>query len=282
MGLLDDKVAIVTGGGRGIGRAQALAFAAEGARVVVADTGGAEDGSGADPAIADAVVEQIRRAGGTAVASRETAATAAGARAIVELAVAELGGLDVLASVAGVQRDRSLLKMDQEAFDGVLAVLLGGAWHCMQAAARVMVEQGRGGRILHTTGLAGLVGNFGQANLSAAQAGVYGLTRAGAIELRKHGITVNAIAPVARTRLTEDLPMFQGVGEQSLGPEHVAPVAVFLASDLAKDVTGEIVGVAGGRLSRFKMIETAGAFKHEGLWTAQEIRDRWREIARGS
>jgi NAD(P)-dependent dehydrogenase (short-subunit alcohol dehydrogenase family) len=162
--------------------------------------------------------------------------------------------------------------------DRVIAVHLKGTWACMKAAANRMVEQGRGGRIVNTTSVAGLIGNFGYSSYGAAKAGIYGLTRVGAIELRKHRITVNAIAPVARTRLTEGLPMFQGVGEESLGPQHVAPVALFLASDLAADVTGEVIGVAGARLSRFRMIETTGAFKPEGLWTAGEIEDRWGEI----
>lgn len=282
MPLLEGKVAVVTGGGRGIGRAEALALAAEGARIVVADPGGERDGTGTDPRAADAVVEEILRGGGTAVASHGSVATAEGARAIVQTAVSAHGGLDVLVNAAGILRDRSILKMDAESFEAVLEVHLRGTWHCMQAAARVMIDQGRGGRIVNTTSLAGLIGNLGQIGTAAANAAIYGLTRAAAIELRKHGITVNAIAPVAKTRLTKDLPMFQGVTEESLGPQHVAPLAVFLASDLAKDLTGEVLGVAGGRLSRFKMIETAGAFKHDGPWTAQEIRDRWGEIARGS
>lgn len=282
MGLLDGKVAVITGAGRGIGRAQALAFAAEGARVLVNDVGAARDGTGADRGPADAVVTEIRSAGGVGEASYESVSTAEGARAIVAHAVEALGGLDVLVNGAGILRDRPILKMDEESFDAVLGVHLRGTWFCMQAAARVMIDQGRGGRVINTTSIAGLIGNFGQANYGAANAAIYGLTRVGAIELRKHSITVNAIAPVAKTRMTEDLPMFQGVGEDSLGPQHVAPVAVFLASELAKDVTGEVVGVAGGRLSRFKMIETAGAFKHDGAWSAQEIRERWAEIARGS
>jgi NAD(P)-dependent dehydrogenase (short-subunit alcohol dehydrogenase family) len=282
MGLLDTKVAVITGAGRGIGRAEALAFAAEGALVVVNDLGAERDGTGSDPAVADVVVDEIRRAGGTAVASYESVATAEGARAIVDTALRELGGLDIFVNGAGLLRDRTLLKMDPETFEAVLAVHVRGTWSCMQAAARAMVDQGRGGRILNTTSLAGLIGNFGQANYSAANAAIYGLTRAGALELRKHAITVNAIAPVARTRMTADLPMFQGVGEGSLGPHHVAPLAVFLASDLSRDLTGEVLGVAGGRLSRFKMIETAGAFKADGAWTAEEIHERWSEITRGS
>lgn len=282
MGLLDDKVAVVTGAGRGIGRAQALALAAEGARVLVNDLGAERDGTGASPEPADAVVAEIRAAGGTALASYDSVATPEGASRVVETAVRELGPLAVLVASAGVLRDKSLLKMDDEAFDAVLRVQLGGTWSCMRAAAQRMVEQGSGGRIITTTSIAGLVGNFGQANLAAAQAGVYGLTRVGAIELRKHRITVNAIAPVARTRLTEDLPMFQGIAEESLGPRYVGPLTVFLASELGKDLTGEVLGVAGGRLSRFKVIETAGAFKHDAQWTAQEIRERWSEIAKGS
>jgi NAD(P)-dependent dehydrogenase (short-subunit alcohol dehydrogenase family) len=280
MGLLDGKVAVITGAGGGIGRAHALLFASEGAKVVVNDLGGSRDGSGAAHSAADTVVQEIRAAGGSAAPNYDSVATLEGARNIVASAVKEFGGLDIIVNNAGILRDKTLLKMDEAMFDVVIQVHLKGTWACMQAAAARMVEQGRGGRIINTSSVAGLIGNFGQSNYAAAKAGIYGLTRVGAIELRKHNITVNAVAPVAKTRLTEDLPMFQGVGEDTLGPQHIAPVALFLASDLSADLNGEVLGVAGGRISRYKMIETTGAFKQEGFWTAQEIKERWSEIAK--
>jgi NAD(P)-dependent dehydrogenase (short-subunit alcohol dehydrogenase family) len=280
MGLLDGKVAVITGAGGGIGREHALLFAREGAKVVVNDLGGARDGTGASSSMADKVVSEIQAAGGTAVASHDSVATAAGADSIVKTAVDAFGGIDILVNNAGILRDKTLLKMEEDQFDVVISVHLKGTWLCTRAAGRRMVEQARGGRIINTTSIAGLMGNFGQSNYGAAKAGIYGLTRVAALELKKHGITVNAVAPIAKTRLTEDLPMFQGVGEESLGPQHVAPPALFLASELSVDITGAVIGVAGGRLSVFKMVETQGVFKQEGLWTAQEIKEKWGEISK--
>jgi NAD(P)-dependent dehydrogenase (short-subunit alcohol dehydrogenase family) len=150
----------------------------------------------------------------------------------------------------------------------------------MQAAARAMKVQGRGGRIVNTTSLSGLLGNFGQANYAAAKAGVYGLTRTAALELQKIGVTVNAVAPVALTRMTADLAMMKGATEEVLGPRHVAPVVVFLASPLAADLTGQVVGVQGARVFVYRMEMTEGA-EREGGWTAQELREAWTRISGG-
>src|SRR5262249_25712584 len=159
-------------------------------------------------------------------------------------------------------------------------VHLKGTFLCTQAACRQMIAQGSGGRVVNTTSVSGMLGNFGQANYSAAKAGIYGLTRTAAIELQKHRITVNAIAPVARTRLTEDLPMFQ-TGMQSLTPEHVAPAALFLASDLCADRTGNVLGVAGSQMYIYKVVQSAGKFKDGGeAWTAEEIAEHWDSIAK--
>ncbi len=280
MGLLDGKVAVITGAGGGIGREDALLFAREGAKVVVNDLGGARDGGGGGSAMADKVVSEIQAAGGQAVANYDSVATLEGASRIVQTAVDAFGGIDILVNNAGILRDKTMLKMDEQMFDIVIAVHLKGTWLCTQAAGRRMVEQGRGGRIINTTSIAGLQGNFGQSNYGSAKAGIYGLTRVAALELKKANVTVNAIAPIAKTRLTEDLPMFQGVGDDSLGPQHVAPAALFLASDLASDITGTVIGVAGGRLSVFRMVETQGVFKQEGLWSAPEIKEKWAEISK--
>jgi NAD(P)-dependent dehydrogenase (short-subunit alcohol dehydrogenase family) len=280
MGLLDEKVAIVTGAGNGIGRAHALALAKEGARVVVNDVGGARDGTalGDTTRAADAVVAEIEEAGGKAVASYDSVATAEGAQAIVALGVETFGRVDVLVANAGILRDKTFMKMDEAMWDAVIAVHLKGTFLVCQAFAKHAVTRGGGGRIVTTTSVSGMLGNFGQANYAAAKAGIYGLTRTMAIELQKHRITVNALAPIAKTRMTEDLPTFQGV--ETMTAEHIAPAAVFLASDLCGDKTGHVLAVAGARLYAFKVVESAGKFKDgpSTIWTPQEIAEHWSSI----
>jgi NAD(P)-dependent dehydrogenase (short-subunit alcohol dehydrogenase family) len=281
MGLLDGKVAIVTGAGGGIGRAHALLFASEGAKVIVNDIGGARDGQGADASPANRVVEEIRAARGAAVANQADVATLDGASSLVRATVEAFGRADILVNNAGILRDKSFLKMDEAMWDAVIAVHLKGTFVCSQAFARQVVAQGTGGRIVNTTSVSGMLGNFGQANYSAAKAGIYGLTRTMSIELQKHRVTVNAVAPIAKTRMTEDLPMFQGI--DSLTPEHIAPAALFLASDLCADRTGHVIAIAGARMYAFKVVETPGRFKETdgGVWTAQEIADSWEAIVKG-
>jgi NAD(P)-dependent dehydrogenase (short-subunit alcohol dehydrogenase family) len=281
MGLLDGKSVVITGAGNGIGRATALLFATEGARVVVNDVGGTRAGDGGSQSAADDVVRAIRSAGGTAVASYDSVATPEGAKAIVGAAVTAFGRLDVLVNNAGILRDKTLLKLDLPQWELVLDVHLTGTFLCTQAAALVMKEQGSG-RIVNTTSISGLLGNFGQANYSAAKAGIYGLTRTASIELQRYGIMVNAVAPVAKTRMTEDLPMFAKI-EDTLSPEHVAPAHLYLASDLAGDKTGLVLAVAGARMSVFKVVESAGKYKEAngGVWTASEIAEHFEAIAKG-
>ena len=279
MGLLDGKVAVITGAGRGIGRAEALLFAREGARVLVNDSGAARDGTGADEGPAREVVSEIERAGGEALASSVSVATRAGAEAIVAAAVEGFGRIDVLVNNAGIARDEPLLEMVDSSWQQLLGVYLTGTLLCTQAAGRRMVEQGGGGRIVNTTSLSGLLGAADQASYAAAEAGVYGLTRSAAIELQRHGITVNALAPLARTRMTEDQPSFQGL--EGLSVEHVAPAALFLASDLCAERTGQLLAVAGSRVYGFKLVETRGKLKDEdGVWTAEEIAEHWDAIVR--
>ncbi|MGD0678043.1 MAG: SDR family NAD(P)-dependent oxidoreductase [Polyangiaceae bacterium] len=280
MGALDGKVAIVTGAGAGIGRAHAVLFAREGASVVVNDLGVARDGSGAGTDVAAEVVAEIRASGGVAVANRDDIATAEGASGLVRAAVEAFGRVDVLVNNAGILRDKSFLKMDEAMWDAVIAVHLKGTFLCSQAFAKQIIGQGGRGRIVNTTSLSGMLGNFGQANYSAAKAGIYGLTRTMSIELQKHQITVNAIAPIAKTRMTEDLPMFQGL--DSLTADHIAPAALFLGSDLCGDRTGHVIAVAGARVYAFKVIETPGRFKEtdHGVWTAEEIAESWDAIVR--
>ncbi len=272
---------MITGAGNGIGRATALLFAREGARVVVNDLGGTRAGDGGEHNAADAVVQEIRAAGGSAVASYDSVITPDGARAIVETAVREHGRIDILINNAGILRDKTLLKMDLAQWNAVLDVHLTGTFLCTQAAAGPMKEQGAG-RIVNTTSVSGLLGNLGQANYSAAKAGIYGLTRTASIELQRYGISVNAVAPIAKTRMTEDLPMFAKIAD-TLSPEHIAPAHLFLASDLCGERTGIVLAVAGARMSVYKVVESAGQFKEAngGVWTAAEIGEHFDAIAKG-
>jgi NAD(P)-dependent dehydrogenase (short-subunit alcohol dehydrogenase family)/acyl dehydratase/putative sterol carrier protein len=263
MKLLEGKVAIVTGAGGGLGRAHALALAAEGAAVVVNDPGGARDGSGEGGA-ADAVAEEIRKAGGKAAANRDSVVD--GADRIVKSAVDAFGRVDILVNNAGILRDKTIHNLTDEMWDDVVAVHLRGTFACTRVAARVMKEQGAGGRIVNTTSVAGLKGNFGQANYGAAKAGIYGFTMTAALELAKDGITVNAIAPLAKTRMTEDIDSIPA----EYRAEDVSPVVVFLASGLAKDVTGRCFGVHGRHLFEYSVAMTAGKEKKEA-WTPQEV-----------
>jgi NAD(P)-dependent dehydrogenase (short-subunit alcohol dehydrogenase family) len=286
MGLLDGKVAIITGAGGGIGRAEALLFAREGAKVVVNDVGCARDGGGQSSEPADGVVAELRAAGGAAVPSYESVATAAGAASIVKTAVDTFGRVDVLVNNAGIIRDKTLLKMDEAMWDAVITVHLKGTFFCTQAAARQMIAQqplpgdGTKGRIVTTTSLSGMIGHFGQANYAAAKGGIYSLTRTAAIELQKHRITVNAVAPIAKTRMTEDVAAMQGM--DALTPDHAAPAALFLASDLCADKSGHVLAVAGPRVYLYKVVDSAGKFKESdnGVWTAQEIAEHWSAISK--
>ena len=278
-GLLHDKVAIITGSGGGIGRAEALLFAKEGAKIVVNDLGGARTGEGKSTSMADQVVDEIKKAGGQAVANYDSVSDSAGAERLVKTGVDAFGRVDILVNNAGILRDKSFLKMEEGMFDLVIAVHLKGTFLCTQHFAKQVVAQGGGGRIVNTTSVSGMMGNFGQTNYSAAKAGIYGITRTVAIELQKHRITVNAIAPVAKTRLTEDLPMFQGM--DSLTPDHIAPAALYLASDLCGDKTGHVLAVAGSQMYVYKVVQSPGKFKDEnGVWTAQEIAENWDAIAK--
>jgi NAD(P)-dependent dehydrogenase (short-subunit alcohol dehydrogenase family) len=278
-GLLKGKVAIITGAGGGIGRAHALALAAEGARVVVNDVGGDRHGGGANTRPAEAVVDEIEAAGGEAMANFDTVATREGADGILWTALAKFGRVDILVNNAGILRDRTLLNMSADDLDRVLDVHLRGTFFCTQAVARQMKVQGTGGRIINTTSISGMIGNYGQGNYAAAKAGIYGLTRVAALELQKIGITVNAVAPVALTRMTDDLAMFRGISADELGPQHVAPVVVFLASDLAADVTGQVVGVQGGKIFLYRVETTPGVEREPGSpWTAESIHEAWAKI----
>lgn len=283
MALLAGKVAIITGGGNGIGRQHALAFAKAGAKVVVNDLGGSRDGTGAGTMAADTVAKEIKAAGGDAAADFSNIATLDGADMLIWRAIDKFGGVDVVVNNAGILRDRTLLNMTEAEWDAVQAVHLKGTFLVSRAAARVMKAQGRGGRIINTSSVSGLRGNVGQANYAAAKAGVFGFTRTLSMELARYNITCNAIAPVALTRMTEDLTLMQNASEEVIGPQHISPAVLFLASDLAKDVTGKVLGVEGGRLFEYRMMTSEGITRDVarlGPWSPEEIGQAWGEITK--
>lgn len=267
MGLLDGKVAIITGSGGGLGRCHALAFAKEGALVVVNDPGVQRDGSGGDQKMADQVVEEIKDLGGKALSNFDSVATLEGAQAIVKTALDTFGCIDILVNNAGILRDKTLLKMDEEMWDLVLSVHLKGSYLMTKVVGEVLKDQGSGGRIINTSSYAGLKGNFGQANYGAAKAGIYGLTLVSSLEFRKFGITVNCIAPMAKTRMTEEIATIP----DDMKAEQISPMVLYLASDLAKDISGRVFGVHGNHYFEYKMEMTEGVRKESGLWTPEEI-----------
>jgi len=256
MGLLDGRVVIVTGAGGGIGRAHALAFADQGARVVVNDIGVGLDGSPAGGgSAAQNVVDEIVAAGGEAVANGSNVADWEQAQALIQSAVDTFGGLDVLVNNAGIVRDRMLANTSEEEFDAVVAVHLKGHFATMRHAAAYWRAQAKAGksvdaRIINTTSGAGLQGSVGQANYSAAKAGISALTLVASAELGRYGVTVNAIAPAARTRMTEtvfaDMMATQEADFDAMAPENVSPLLAWLASVEARDVTGQVFEVEGG------------------------------------
>ena len=251
--LCEGRVCAVTGAGRGIGREYALMLAAHGAHVVVNDLGGDRTGTGTDAGPAQKVVDEITAAGGAAVANTDNIASWSGAQALVDQAVEVFGGLDVVVNNAGILRDRMLVNMSEEEWDSVIAVHLKGTFAvCRHAAAywrdRSKAGEGNDARIINTTSVSGLYGNMGQANYGAAKAGIAGFTIIAARELARYGVTVNAIAPGALTRMTEDLPIPDDV-KATLDPRWIAPVCVWLASKLSGDVTEQIIEVSGNNFA---------------------------------
>ncbi|MEP7036152.1 MAG: SDR family oxidoreductase [Dermatophilaceae bacterium] len=263
----DERVVIITGAGGGLGRSHALELARRGARILVNDPGSAVDGSGSSTFAADRVVEEITALGGIAAPNRDSVATAEGGQAIVQGALDAFGRVDVLINNAGILRDKAFHKMDQAMIDAVIDVHLKGAFYVSQPAFSAMRAQGYG-RIVNTTSASGLFGNFGQANYGAAKSGLAGLTRVLAIEGAGHGIRVNAIAPVAATRMTQDI-----LGEDlvsKVSPESVSPLVAFLSHEDCP-VNGHIYSVAGGRIARVVVVETHGVVLTEN--TPEAIRD---------
>lgn len=273
MGLLDGKVAIVTGSGGGIGRQHALALAKEGAAIVVNDLGGARDGSGAGHSMADAVVEEIKAAGGEAVANYDSVTTVEGGQSILKSALDSFEKADILVNNAGILRDKSFANTTEDLWDIVISVHLKGTYCVSHAVYGHMKERGEGGVIINTSSTSGLNGNFGQCNYGAAKAGIAGFSRCLAIEGKKYGVRVFILVPVALTRLTEDLPGFDEKTKATMNPALVSPLVVYLASDLAKDQTGRTFFVGHGRIAEMKVVTHTGITKQEdgGLWTPKEI-----------
>jgi len=278
---LKGRTAVVTGAGRGIGRAIALALAAEGANVVVNDPGVNVDGTGHDRGPADQVVEEIRSAGGTAVANYETVADYEAAGRIIQAAVDSFGRIDILVNNAGILRDRMVFNMTEEEWDAVIAVHLKGTFNCTRHAS-VLMRQQRYGRIINVSSISGLRGNAGQANYGAAKAGIAGFTRVVARDLGRYGVTCNAIAPAALTRMTAGLaelraqrgapaPPLPGLVERT--PEHVAPIVVYLATDEAWNINGKIFHVAGGSISLAFEESPMREITKGGMWTIEELAD---------
>jgi len=268
----DNKVAIITGAGGGLGRQHALLLASRGAQVVVNDLGGAVDGSGASTGPAQQVVDEIAALGGEAVADTSSVATPEGGAAIVAAAVEAFGRVDIVVNNAGILRDKAFHNMEPELMNPVLDVHLKGAFHVTRPAFALMREQGYG-RIVSTSSAAGLFGNFGQTNYGAAKMGLVGFTRVLAVEGAKHNIRANAIAPLALTRMTEAI-MGAGLADR-LEPACVSPIVAWLAHEDCP-VSGEIFSVGGGRVARIFIAETHGYF--DAHLTLEGVRDHWAEI----
>jgi NAD(P)-dependent dehydrogenase (short-subunit alcohol dehydrogenase family) len=298
VGVLDGKVAIVTGAGRGIGRGEALLLASEGAHVVVNDLGTAGDGGGNDATPAQQVVDEITAAGGSALANYEDVTDWDGAKRLVDAAIDSFGGLNILVNNAGILRDKMSFNMDESDFDAVIKVHLKGHFAPTRWASaywRDLSKAGKepSGRIINTSSEAGVYGNVGQANYSAAKGGIYSMTLALARELKRFGVTANAIAPRARTRMTENLggQFSEAVAEGSfddLHPDNIAPVVGWLASDAAAEVNGQIFMVTGGRVHLLSPFEPVGEVRQDHRWTVTELiaakdqlfGDRWSKVPR--
>jgi len=263
---------VVTGGGTGIGRAVSLGLAAAGARVVVNDYGVSVDGSQPSSEPANQVVSEIISKGGKALASPESVATMAGGRGVVEMALRELGGLDIVVCCAGILRERMIFNMTEEEWDAVVAVHLKGHFTVMRPATAHMREKKRG-CIIGFTSTAGLEGSPGQPNYSAAKEGIVGLMRSTALAMAKYGVRCNVSSPTADTRMTQRLPGERRGAATATPPEAIAPVVAFLASDRASHVTGQILHVRGNQVSLFSHPAPIRAITSQEPWTPEALAD---------
>jgi NAD(P)-dependent dehydrogenase (short-subunit alcohol dehydrogenase family) len=279
--LLKDKVAIVTGSGRGIGRGVARLMAQEGAKVVVVDPGVNVDGSSFNQSIAEQVVSEIREAGGTAVASTESVTSMSGGERIVQTAIDNFGKLDIVVTVAGILRDRMVFNMTEQEWDDVIAVHLKGTFTVVKHAC-ILFRQQRSGRVITFSSTSGLYGLSGQANYGAAKDGIAGLTRVVARDMGRYGVTANAISPTASTRMTGSVPeeaaklrAARGISRASstmMGqPEDIAPMVAWLASDEASHVNGHVFHVTEGLVTLLNEPEPVKTISKAGKWTVEEL-----------
>jgi NAD(P)-dependent dehydrogenase (short-subunit alcohol dehydrogenase family) len=287
MGHLDGRVAVITGAGRGIGREHALLFAKEGASIVVNDLGGSNDGSGADAGPAQQVADEIVAAGGKAVANTDNVATWAGAAALVDQAVAEFGQLDIVVNNAGILRDGFIPTLSEEEWDSVITVHLKGHFAVLQHAAAYWKAQTKAGNVvrasvINTASASGVtMPNAGQANYGAAKAGIAALTRVAAAELDRYGVRVNAIAPIARTRLTLATPGMGAIFAAPVGegefdffsPANISPIVAFLASEKCP-LTGQVFEVQGGAIAQLEGWTQQNLIETNGPWSIELIADK--------
>jgi NAD(P)-dependent dehydrogenase (short-subunit alcohol dehydrogenase family) len=271
---LKGRTAVITGAGGGLGRTHALLFAKYGANVVVNDLGGKQDGSGKGSEMADKVVDEIKAAGGNAVANYDSVSTQEGAEGIIKTAIDSFGKIDILVNNAGILRDTSFAKMTDAEWDLVFAVHMKGAYYCTKAAWGPMREQ-KYGRIVLTSSASGIYGNFGQTNYAAAKMGLVGLGQTLALEGEKYNIRTNIIAPVAASRMTESLlPPFV---LDKLKPECVSPLVVYLCSENV-DVNGELYEVGAGAVSRIESLRSKGLAMNPDEITVEAVEAAWSKI----
>ncbi len=280
--LVKDKVAIVTGSGRGIGRGVALLMAEEGAKVVVVDPGVNVDGTGSDMSVAEQVVAEIRERGGEAAACTESVANMSGGEKIVQTALDNFGKLDIVVTVAGILRDRMVFNMSEQEWDDVIAVHLKGTFSVVKHAS-VLFRQQRSGRIITFSSTSGLYGNSGQANYGAAKDGIAGFTRVVARDMGRYGVTANAISPSAATRMTTSVPdearelrAARGISTGASttlrgGPDDIAPMVVWLASDEAAHVNGHVFHVTEGLINLLNEPQPVKTIQKQGKWTVEEL-----------
>jgi NAD(P)-dependent dehydrogenase (short-subunit alcohol dehydrogenase family) len=277
MDMLKDRVAIVTGGGRGVGRAHALLYASEGASVVVNDLGGAPDGSGSDATAAELVAEEIVAGGGRAVANHDSVSDFEGAKRLVDQAVDAFGDLHVVVNNAGILRDRMLVNMSEAEWDAVIDVHLKGTFAVTRWAAAYWRDAAKGGAdadrsVVNTSSTSGLFGSVGQTNYGAAKSGIATFSVIASRELERYGVRVNAIAPTARTRLTETIAMMapKDEGFDDMDPANLAPFVAYLGTAGCR-ITGKVFHVVGGRVNLFKPWEIVDHVAKDGRWTVEEL-----------